>query len=415
MTRVSLLVLTVILGLAGQAAAQERIGIADNDRVVFYGDETLAPPSAGTFVEQFVRARYPTSKARYWHQGTARLATIDRANREFDELIAPLQPTVIVLCWGLGEGDSKRHDPVTADRFAAGFEKLVDRCLSSGAKVFVLTPPCPTVSKKNVLKIAEYDHTVLKIAEAAAEVATRKGATVLDWYASTAKAQERGQGAELTAKNGLSPAPLSEAIATKLILDAWHLEPIVAEVIIDWEAKTVSSTHGKAEINSSTTGLLQLTLVDFPMPLYTGKRSAAFREEFACANYCQLMLKIDNLPDGQVVLSGSTARRLPRGLPSKTLADGYNLALASPLGQAEAVKNLAEVILKKNKAYSSMVRFRNDHLGDNAPDPELLESYKTYLRARQQYHEGMVKVLQRTNRLVDVNMVIHWSAAAPGR
>ena len=67
------------------------------------------------------------------------------------------------------------------------------------------------------------------------------------------------------------------------------------------------------------------------------------------------------------------------------------------------------MIDSKNKAFSSIEWFRKRYLADDPPEPELVESYETYMLSRRQLHEGMVKVIQRTGRTLEVTMDI-WLA-----
>lgn len=401
---------TWLLPTAG--AADPPVGIGNNDRVVFYGDKTVDPPGFGYMVESFIRVKYPDSKARFWHIGTRGFAKTDVANARFDEKVVPLKPTVIVLAWGIGDGEMKKHSDERVAHAAGEFDSLVSRCVKLGAKVFVLTPPCPTVSKKNILSISEYDVTLLKIAEAFSRVAAEKGATVLDWYAATAALQQQGKGAELTQKDGLYPAPAADAIAAKLILDAWHLKPIDVRINMDWAAGTVSATHGDVELTKLDDHTMLLELVDFPMPYHTGKRKAAFGPGLAVADYCRMLLRIDNLPGQTVTLAGPNKRRRPVRVSAKTLSEGYNLAVRSSLTRDKALTDFVELIKKKNEAFSIAEQFEKRYLRDNPPEPELFESYKTYILSRRQLHEGMVKIITRTPRTLSTSIVIR--SGSPG-
>ena len=387
------------------STARAQIGVGNQDRVVFYSDPLVYAPGFGSMIESFVRAKYPASNARFWRISVPDpgYAKIEVAAQRFDELVAPLRPTIVVLCWGLGDGELKAHDPSRVAKTADAFEKLLNRCLNSGARVYVLTPSLPTVSKKNILASSNYDETVGKIGEALAAISERKGAVVLDWYGALAKLQREGHDADLTERDGLAPSPLSKSVAANLILRAWKLEPIEVAIDVDWTAETVSSTHGTVDLSRVSDDAMRLTLRDFPMPFHTGMNRSSFREEFACAKFCRIILKIDNLPDGRVRLGESGSRVKPLEITAEQLRQGYNMAIDSPLVAAAAVTELAELITSKNRAFGAVVRFRRDLLA-NPPEPEYVESYKTHLLSREQYHEGCVQIIQRTGRTVDMSM-----------
>lgn len=394
------------------SAANGQVGIGDAESVVFYGDALVHPPGFGYMVESFVRVKYPKSKARFWHVAVPEpgYAKIQVANQHFDELVAPLEPSVVVLCWGLGDGELKRHRPSRVATVADEFEKLLDRCLTLGAKVYVLTPPLPTVSKKNIFMLTSYDQTIGKIGEAMAGVAEKKGAQVLDWFGALTDLQRERPGADLTAVDGLAPSPLSQAVAANLIMRAWKLDPIDVAVNMDWTAQTVSTTHGSVDLTKVSDVRVRLTLHDFPMPFHTGTHNAALREDFPCAKFCRIILRIDNLPDGEVFLSESSSRRKPRAIPSQKLGSGYNLAIDSPLATNGAVTKLTELIEKKNKAFGAVLSFRRT-LVAKPPQPEHLQSYKTHLLSREQYHQGSVKIIQRTPRTVNMSIEVRLAVA----
>ncbi len=401
----------VLLAAQAAPAGDVPVGTGNADRVVFYGDKLVDPPGFGYMVESFIRVKYPDAKSRFWHVGLRGFEKVSAANAEFDRLVAPLKPTVVVLCWGIGDGEIKKHSDERVARFTDEFDRLLDRCLSLGAKVYALTPPCPSVEKKNILAVNEFDVTILKIAEAITSSANQKGATVLDWYAPTAQMHQDGKGAQLTEKDGLYPSPNAGAIATKLILDAWHLETIDVKITVDWDAMTASTTHGQAQLKQLDDHAVLLDLQNLPMPFHTGTRKAAFNRNLACAEYCRVTLQIENIPGSTVVLKDPGSRRKPTRVTAKILRQGYDLAAKSPVSRNRTFTDFAELIENKNKAFSSIERFRKQSIVDNPPEPELVESYKTHLLSRKQYHEGMVKVLARTPRTIDMSLEIRTSGA----
>lgn len=392
-----------LIGVFASSAVAEPKHIGDGERIVFYGDKTVLPPEFGFMVESFVRVRYPDSKARFWHMGTRRFEKIEVANERFDEYLAPLRPTVVVLSWGLGDGELKAPNPVRVAAVRREYEKLIGRCKELGATVYALTPPRPTVAKKNLLAVNRYDETIEQIAEAMRAEATARGATVLDWYAKTAELHELGTVSELTDKDGMYPSPLSSSYAAKLIMDAWGFEPMEASVEVDWSGQSASASHGSAEVVPASDSKMALVLHDFPMPLYTGKRSSTFRPEFAISDYCRMMLTIDNVPDGTVTLSAPNARRQGPAIPVAKLREGVNLAFNSPLARAAELKSLIERIEEKNQMIYGIVDARQ-RMEAHPPEPELLESYRTNILSREQYLEGIMKVIQRTPRTMNVSM-----------
>ncbi len=405
--------LMAILVFAPAAAGQT--GIADEDRVVFYGDALVVPPGFGSMVEQFVRVKYPKSQARFWYipATTMGYAKTAEAAEKFDELVTRLKPTVMVLCVGLGDGEMKRADAIRAERVGREYERLLDQVIATGAKVFAITPPKPTVSKKAALAANEYDEAIGKIGEAIAAACAKKDVAVLDWFGALSEMSEKVDPSNLTTTNGVTPTPLSESVAAKLILEAWKLEPIDVTVNVDWSADTVESTAGVVALQRINGRTAQLHLRDFPMPWHTGPAAWALRDEFACSGHSRIMLEIANLPPARVILSESDTGRRTTALPAKKFREGYNLSFGGPLAQADAVEKLAEAISDKNRAFQMILQFRRQ-MSAEPPKPEHLESYRTHLLSRYQYHEGSVKLVRRTPRTVELKMDITLQPTSTG-
>ncbi len=400
--RTSLLIFAWSACLIPVSALAGPVGTNDDECVVFYGDKLVYPPHFSRIVEAFVRVKYPEAKSKFWHVGTREFDKTPKANEDFVARVAKLKPDTIVLSWGMGDGEMKKADDARLANFASEYGKLIDKCKALTPNVFALTPPCPTISKKNVLAINEYDKTVGKIAEAIRKVGAERGITVLDWYTPTAAIHEAGEGEPLTDKNGMYPAGPSDAIAAKLIMDAWKLEPLDVRVTLDWVAGEVSTTHGKAQLSKGPGNGYTLLLTDFPMPLYTGKRDAAFSEKLACADYCRITLESPNLPEGKLAMRERGTRRRPMIVPSRVVRAGYNLAVRSPLLASSDFRTLVDRIEDKNAAFFNIANFQRQFIDNPKIEPELTESYRLHHRALEVFHEGMMKLLERTPRTIDI-------------
>lgn len=422
MRRVLQVVLAVVSASAAASTANAQIGVGDNDRVVFYGDKLVrvfAPGFAQGYsfvVESFVRVKYPESKARYWHVGMSGYDTIEVANGRFDSLVAPLKPTVIVLNWGLGDGRMKRFSAARMETVTQEFTKLVERCQQLGAKVYIMTPPRPDVSKKNLLGAIDYDETIGKVAGVMADVGRQKGVPVLDWYgacvAAAADADGQGKLIELAERDGLLPSSLSHALAANLIMEAWQFAPIDVTVQVDWSAQSASTTHGHVEVGRVRDEFMRLKLSGFPMPLYTGVGKASFKEDFAYSGFCRVLLKIDHLPEGSVLLAAEhSSRRRSKAVSAEAFRDGYNLAVDSPLARAKPLRELNTLIVKKNNACTQMIDAQRKLVDDDV-EPELMTAYETNVLLRKQYNDGLAKILQRTGRTLDLALEIKLT---PGR
>src|SRR5512139_204802 len=97
-----------LLLLACAAFAQQPFHLKSGDRVVFYGDSITDQRLYTTFVETFVRTRYPELDVAFVHSGWGG----DRVtgggggpvHLRLDRDIAPYQPTVVTIMLGMNDG-----------------------------------------------------------------------------------------------------------------------------------------------------------------------------------------------------------------------------------------------------------------------------------------------------------------------
>lgn len=407
-----LIIAGALLVTTGWVAAGP-VGVGDNDRVVFFGDKTVSYPGYGVFIENFVRVKYPESKARYWHVGSRGYDRLAKAHEMFEELVAPIKPTVVVLSWGLGEGQMRPPSDDRASRVEAEFKKLIEKCQKVGAKVFVVTPPAPNIAKKSILKVNRYDESVQQISTSMASAAKAAGAAVIDWNSATRQMKADKPDVPLVDKDGLLPTAMSRSIVAKLIMDAWKLEPLNVSVEVDWAAKRGKSNAGEVNVMEVSDRVVHVELKDFPLPLFTGRRGDAYSDAMACSRYCQLKLKVNNLPGGPVAMVEPGSKHRPMMVPADRLKSGFNLASRSPLTAGAQFKEFTDLIQGKNFRYSETVRWVDRNMKEKPPEPELQESYETYLLSQQQYHDGLVKVIERTPRTID--MIIELSLLPGGK
>ena len=391
----------VVMASSGLMMA-DPTGVSDGDRVVFFGDKTVSYPGFGVFVENFIRVKHPDSKARFWHVGSRGYDRLTVADDMLEELVLPTKPTVVVLSWGLGEGDSKAPNEARAKSFGEHYRKIIEKCQAAGAKVFAVTPPSPNIAKKTILRVNRYDESVQQIASAVVSAAQATGAVVIDWNSATRQLRESKPSVELVDKDGLLPTGMSKSIVAKLIFEAWNLEPMKVTIDLDWKTRSVSSNEGSVSVTPVSDTVVHLELKDFPMPIYTGRRDQAFSDAMACAGYCRMLLKVNNLPGGGVALTEPGSRMRPMRVPADRLQAGLNLASRSPLLYTEAFKKFYDQVSTKNFRFSETIRWVDQNLKEQAPEPELVESYHTYVLSQKQYHEGLVKVIARTPRTIDM-------------
>ncbi len=392
---------TLIVCLVQPNAAADPV-LPKDARVVFYGDGLVSPAKFSYMVESFMKLRYPEWGLRFWHIAPHGVGygNLEVAHAKFDELVAPLKPTVIVLCWGLGDGELKQHDAGRVDATAQSFQSLIGRGQEIGAKVYALTPPPPTIDKKNILSLNRYDVTIERISESLLASGGQAGAEMLDWHGAVVALRKQQPNADWTGTDGLMPSPLSQSVAAHLILQAWQAAAIDVAISLDLATGTVTTSHGQAELTQVDDHAVRLAFQGLPMPWHTGDHASAFREEFASASFCKVMLQATNAPAGPVIIGKGAPRQEPLSIDAATLQTGYNLAWESPLSRMAAHSEFVRRLLEKNTAMTWVLRTMHE-LQAQPPEPELRQAHESYLYSRVQYVDGMERILLRTPTVLD--------------
>ncbi|NOT01621.1 MAG: hypothetical protein HOP29_13445 [Phycisphaerales bacterium] len=384
-------------------------GVGNDECVVFYGDKTVYPPGFGYVVENFIRVRYPASTSRFWHVGAPgdEFERVETLNAWFDELVVPLHPTVIVLSTGLGDGLFQKPDEARLATVASEYGRLIDRCLTSGARVYVVTPPPPSIARKQVLGSLHYDGTVKRIGDAIAGVAREKGVPVVDWYGAIVTLQAGGKATDLTGRDGLTPSEFSHSVAAKALMEAWRLEPLDVLVTVNWTGRTVTTSHGRAEVVEESSNIVRLKLSEFPIPLRIvgNPKGEAEVEPPAWMDRCRIVLKLEGVSDGQISIAAADSADTGLMFAASALGEGVNLAAGGPVSQHAAVVGLSDWIAKKNAAMQT-IEFMLQKNRSEPPERELKGAIDAFVEAGRQYVAGCEKVILRLPRTMDIELRI---------
>lgn len=156
-----------------------------NDRVVFYGDSITEQRNYTRPFQDYVYARYPERKIRFFNAGWSgdqAGGALNRLNRD----VFPLKPDVVTLCFGMNDGRYSRLDDPMLASYRANMDGIVKALTDQKIRVIVFSPPPvdydrqPGWVAKNQLIDVEYNKTLEAFGEAGKEVAQKYGATYID-------------------------------------------------------------------------------------------------------------------------------------------------------------------------------------------------------------------------------------------
>lgn len=409
------LVLAVAVGAvwAAASAANAAFVLTDDDRVVFYGGQGVEPPTFGLQVETFVRVRYPRLKTWFLGQRPQPGGTAAEGDAQFDPHVAAWKPTVVVLCFGLDDPARQKLDPGKLDLFTGSMRKLIEKSKTLGARVWVMTPPCPEVSADPRLAEIQYDECVGQYAEALRKLAKEMEAPVVDWYQASVDyrtASASNARLRLTTGSGVEPSPLGAAVATNLILRAWQAEPLKFTIRADWSGDTAEVSAGQIEVTRKNENTLILSLKDVPLPWYAADRGGILASDWPPTPFYEYTLQIENVPEGGFIISESVGGKTRGGKPflSKMLREGWDISNVGPMTGTKALTDLYGAIDRKNQSYQRLGAFRQRP----SPDPELKEAYETQALAFRQYADGTARIVPRMPRSTDIVLQVQTAQAA---
>jgi lysophospholipase L1-like esterase len=264
----SLLVLAALVALAAPAAAEEKFFLHDGQRVVFLGDSNTYAGHYVTYVDAYLRTRFPDQKFELINLGlpsetVSGLSEPDHpyprpdVHERLDRALARTKPDVVVACYGMNDGI---YYPTGEERFRKyqdGIRRLIDRVKASGAAVVLMTTPPfdpEPVRDKLLPRSAErfswmhpyedyddvltrYSEWLLTLRDQGLPVADAHGA-VNRYLAAARKADPKYR----LAGDGIHPNATGHWLMAQELLRAWHAPAEVDTADVDVAARKVR--HG---------------------------------------------------------------------------------------------------------------------------------------------------------------------------
>jgi hypothetical protein len=402
--RRSLAVVAASAVLLAATPTRAELTLKDTDRVMFFSTTPLWPASFGLRAETFLRVRYPALETRFWQWSPPANATIDNAKQNMDRRLAAFKPTVVVLNFGLHHGQSQSLRTSRLGTFRANLQGLINKCEKAGARVILVTPNCPEVSKKTRLTKSKYDETVAAYASAVREVGAQGGLAVVDWHAATADYLAQGAGSSdsktgLTL-DGLAPRAAASALGAEAFLQAIGAEPLEVELELDWATLEAGTSVGSASAARLDDTGVAIELHGLPIPWLVSGRGRAVQPASPGSTMCRYTLHLRNAPPGGVLISKPGGR--PMGFSAQAVEAGIDLGSVPAVVRTRAAADLLTAIKSKNKALDRYERY----MTKPRPEPEYAEANRKYLEAMVAEAQGAARIIGRTPRVIDLTLEI---------
>ena len=148
--------ITLILGIAASCVAEKSpdgFSLADGDRVVFFGDSITQAGLYVEYVDAFLLTRFADQHFTLFNRGISSETLSGTsepdhdpprpdAHERFARDIVPLNPNVLVACFGMNDGNYHPFDEKLFLAYKAGMRRLIRRTTErTEARLVFLTPP----------------------------------------------------------------------------------------------------------------------------------------------------------------------------------------------------------------------------------------------------------------------------------
>jgi lysophospholipase L1-like esterase len=374
-----LAVIALVVGTVSTSPAADFTPLKDGDRVVFFGDSITAQRHYTTYLEQYVRCRYPDLQVRFfnagWNGDTA-AGALARMGRD----VLPLKPTVVTIFFGMNDGGYIPPDDAVRANYRDSMDKLVTALQAANIRVIVFGPGCVDEDRQARLKHAQYNKTLAGLSEAAKEVAAKHGCLFIDIHNPMLQFQteQKKKNPDFTMSiDGIHPTDAGHVAMSRWMLPALA-EPGI-EVTTD---KTVAPASADAPYTITTRAV----------PFWVPDNALAVARDSGLLDFAAAKLTVPELPEGNFLVSIDDAAI--GNLSALQLATGIPI----PAQASARAQRLHALIEAKGQNYNSGWRFRL-----SLPDaPSSHRLYDAMMQTDEEFNAAISDLLQNTKSSISL-------------
>jgi lysophospholipase L1-like esterase len=353
--------------------------LSNGDRVVFYGDSITDQRLYNAYVEAFVATRFPKLNVTFvhsgWHGDRVSGGGGGAIDTRLDRDVISLRPTVVTINLGMNDGEYHPFDQATFDKFAAGYEHIVDRLTEKlpAVRITAIQPsPYDDVTRPPLFD-GGYNATLQVYGRFIRELATRRKLCTADMNTPVLQVlrianQKNSQIAQQMIPDRVHPADGAHLIMAEALLKTWNAPAVVTDVKID-----AASTKALVTDNTTVTALtagprLAWTQSDsaLPFPIAWDEPTSVVPLAIHSSDFLEALdmqrLSVVNLKPARYVLAIDGSKVGTFG--SDELGSGINLA-NYPTPMAQQAREVLYLTLKRAGIYNFRWRFLQISLADD--------------------------------------------------
>lgn len=214
------------------------------DRVLFYGDSITEQRLYTTYVETFVRTRYPKLNVEFFPCGIGGDATWGGWTGSSEERVkrdvAPRKPTAITIMLGMNDGGYVPFDARIYGIFQEWYGKLLGwlHDAAPGARYTLIgSSPYDDIGHPDT-QFKGYNETVKRFAEYVKQLAAQKGFRFVDFnqpvcdLVTAVKAKSPDHAKDIL-PDAIHPGPNGHLVMAAHLLMNWNVDALVSDVTVD--------------------------------------------------------------------------------------------------------------------------------------------------------------------------------------
>jgi lysophospholipase L1-like esterase len=251
----------VLTGLIlGTVARGQSFVLHNGDRVVFYGDSITAQRYYTKLTEEFVLTRYPGLDVRFFNAGvpgdTVYGGYAGSMSQRVQRDVAVFHPTMITVMLGMNDGGYGYTPPAKMHGdFQTGYTALLEALRAAAPSAsLTLINPTPYDEVTHGTEFPGYADLVAQLSadvtKFSTEVKAPNGEPVYraDFQAPLLHAlqvarQQDPQLAALLIPDRIHPAEVTHWIMAAVLMRAWHVDPMVSDVVLDSKGARVARSE----------------------------------------------------------------------------------------------------------------------------------------------------------------------------
>lgn len=223
-----------------QPAPPAAVRLGDRETIVFYGDSITEQNLYTAYLETFLLSRFPGKDLAVFNLGWSG-DTASGGNKRFARDVAPVQPSLVFVNFGMNDGGYKAYDEATYRNYLAAQGALADTVRAAGARqVLFTTSPVDDLVRKDQ---GAYNDMLARMADGLGQLAALRKLPLIDLFHPMLDVQRRAQAKDpafTMIPDAVHPNAVGHLVMAYLALRQIEAPREVGEIVVEGESVRAS-------------------------------------------------------------------------------------------------------------------------------------------------------------------------------